>query len=322
MPVRAYLYDADGTDSEVRLNEQVVANLNDKHLLWIDVTGGEKTEWKQVTALFGLHPEAVSNALSPAHQPRVDNYGDHYHVNVNALKVVEKRLGTTELDFIVGKNFVITTHREPVAFLEKFEEQVKDDSQLGQLNAPLFLATLLDWHISDYFRAIEALETEIDRLDERALTAHFDERMLSELVSVRRRVAHIRRALTPHREVTAALARPDFQTTTTEKSGDHLRSLNARLERAIDAVENARELLIGSFEIYMAQTTLRTNHIIKVLTLTSVVFFVAGVTASLMSMNFKIALYDTGAKGFAGVLAFILLTSAAVVAAARWRRWI
>jgi Mg2+ and Co2+ transporter CorA len=42
-------------------------------------------------------------------------------------------------------------------------------------------------------------------------------------------------------------------------------------------VENARELLIGSFDIFTTQMTMRTNEAMKVLTLVSFVWFPASV---------------------------------------------
>ena len=203
------------------------------------------------------------------------------------------------LDFIVGTNYVITIHPQEVEFLNRFDDQVKDDQpvrspQLGQD----FLRRFSDWHINAYFQMLERIELKVDRIDERALRARSKEDPLVEMVTIRRRISQVRRALTPHREVFASLARPDFQLLSKSGLATHFRDLNERLERAIDAVENARDLLIGSFDIYMSHTAQRTNHVIKVLTLASVIFFIAGVTASVMSMNFKVPFYNTGRTRF------------------------
>ncbi|MGL1451724.1 CorA family divalent cation transporter, partial [Vibrio parahaemolyticus] len=73
-----------------------------------------------------------------------------------------------------------------------------------------FLAALLDWHITGYFRVLERLEEDIDRLDDRAIHPREEHDFLAQLNMLRKRVALIRKVLTPHREIYAALVRPDL----------------------------------------------------------------------------------------------------------------
>jgi magnesium transporter len=91
-------------------------------------------------------------------------------------------------------------------------------------------------------------------LDDRALRWADRVDLLNDLVRLRHRIGRIRRTLAPQREVFAALARPSFEILAASDSAAHLRTLQDRLERAIGAVENARELLLGSFDLYMTQT--------------------------------------------------------------------
>ncbi len=50
-------------------------------------------------------------------------------------------------------------------------------------------------------------------------------------------------------------------------------------------MKNGRELLLGSFDVYMTRTTQRTNEIVKTLTIVSIVLLPAGVIAGVMGMN-------------------------------------
>lgn len=52
------------------------------------------------------------------------------------------------------------------------------------------------------------------------------------------------------------------------------------MERATEAVANAREMLIGTFEVHMINTAQRTNDIMRVLTLVSVMLLPSGVLAA------------------------------------------
>jgi magnesium/cobalt transport protein CorA len=322
MPVRAYLYDADGTDREVTLDASLAADLSDRHLLWVDISAYEESELRQVAALFDLRPESVHHLMNPVRRPRVDNYGLYLQLNVAALHEDSQRYTLREIDFVVGPNYVITVHQEPISFLESFDRRVKADSQLGKLEAAAFLAALLDWHLTGYFRAAEQFEAEVDTLVTLVLRDRFDEDLLSQLATLQRRVGQVRHGLTPHREVYAALARPDLLALTSPAAALPLQGLNDRLERAIEAVENAREAVIGAFDIFTTQMAQRTNRVLQVLTVVTVALLPATVVTGLMGMSLKAHVYQTGDRGFWSVCGLILLVAAAVLLLARRRRWL
>src|SRR4029077_20937615 len=117
-----------------------------------------------------------------------------------------------------------------------------------------------------------------------------DEPFLDAVVEVRRRIARLRRALAPNREALLPLSRPDFELH--EELGVIWPGVGQRLERAIDGVENARELLVGSFDLYLGRASQRTNEVMKVLTLVSSIALPAVVLAGVMGMNFKPSFFD------------------------------
>ena len=322
MQLRAYLYDGEAEDGEVELNDALVGGLNDHQLLWVDVQGMERGDLARLARLFDWHNDTLYNLLQPRRAPRIEYFSSYAQASVDAIHEEEKAYRVSTLHFIIGKNYVLTAHEQEITLLKSFAARIRDDSDLGHLDSPELFASLLDWHLTDYFRVVDRLEMEVDRMDEQALRSRADDALLADMVAMRRRIARVRRALTPHREVFSALARPEFMQIASVESAPHFRDLNDRLERAIDAVENARELLIGSFDIYMTQTTRKTNEVVKTLTLFSVPFFVASVVTGLMGMNFKVGIYDAGLTGFLGVLLFIAITSGAMLAVARWKRWI
>ena len=322
MPVRAYLYDATAVDREVTLTAEVAAGLHDQQLLWVDLMDFDEAELRATAAMLGLKRDSVYNLLQPDRRPRLDNYGDYFQLNIDAIEEEDSKYRLVELNFVVGRNFVLTVHKTPVHFLESFDTRVKGDTQLGELNAPAFLAALLDWHITSFFRIIEHLEVRVDRLDTLAMRPHHGRDVLTELAKLRQRVAFIRRTLTPHREVYAALARPDFQAIAGSDSAAHYGLLNDRLERAVEAVENARDLLVGSFDMFTTQTALRTNEAMKTLTLVSVALLPASVVIGIASFLIKGPVYSVGNLGFWLMIASIVLIGITTVAVARWRRWI
>jgi magnesium transporter len=240
-------------------------------------------------------------------------------VTVQSLEVDGQRIATRELDLVARPNLVMSVHGGPVEALDRFAEHFHGDTLLGRLDAGSFLAALVDSVATTWFDRIEEVERATDHLDETAMRGPGATGFLEEVLKLRRRIAVIRRTIAPHREAFAPLARPDFELD--ERLGRPWPGLVDRLERAIDAAENARELLVGSFDLYLGRAAQRTNEVMKALTVVSSVLLPSVVLAGIMGMNFKLPFFEDPAN-FWLVIGAMLALAAAILIAARARRWI
>lgn len=326
MSLRAFLYDADGTDRPVDLHDQVLHSLNDRQLLWIDVTGQDRSEIELIGATVHLHRESIKTLLNPIGRPRLDIFGDYFQVNVVAIEPNqeghEPSFRQLPLDFFAGPNYLVTVHADELQFLHDFDDRVRADSGLGALDSASFLAALLDWHINSYFRVLETFEEAVDDLDEEVLLHPNDREFLKDLVELRRRVGALRRLLAPHREVFSGLARPDFHGLAGSDAAPQFRSLEDRFERAMDAAENARDQVIGSFDLYMTGTARKTNETVQVLTIVTVSLGIIGAVAGVMGTNFTVEFFKAGVRGFWLMIVGMLLLIALVLVTARRQKWI
>ena len=299
------------------LTQRSVARLTARQLILVDVHDPDEEEAPcSVAEILGFERQSLRNLLNPIGRPRLDVLGEYFEVNVFAIDEDDQPL---ELDFFAGPNWVATVHREAVPFLDEFRDRLGPDTEIGRLTAPSFLAAMLDWHVGTYFGAVDDLERGVDVLDERALKQSSDD-VLRDMMLMRRRISAIRRTLTPHREVYAALARPDFEVLASSESAAYFRALVDRMERAIGAVENARELLIGSFDIFMTRTGQRTNDVMRILTIISVILLPAAVIAGVMGMNFQVGLFETP-ELFWVVIGSMVVIAAVVLFVAHRKRW-
>ena len=249
-------------------------------------------------------------------------YRNAVHLTVEAIEAPDDANDSVvvrELDLFARRLVVVTVHEGPVAALKEFTDQLRGDTLIGKLDSGSFLAALVDTMLTTYFEPVEAIERDIDELDEIALRGPTDDDFLVEVLRLRRRVGLLRRTIAPHREALAPLARTDLALD--EVLGHPQPQLAERLERVIDAVENARELLVGSFDIYLGRAAQRTNEVMKVLTVLSAVLLPSVVLAGVMGMNFKVEFFDQ-ASNFWLVIGAMAAMAIAILAVARARHWI
>ena len=169
----------------------------------------------------------------------------------------------------------------------------------------------------------ETIETELEELDAKVLSGTPNEVSgdLARLVELRRSIGTLRRALAPHREVVVALSHAELDALSTEDSAKRFTALERRVTQALSAARETKESTFGSFELLAARIGQRTNEIVKVFTLVTVILLPATVLAGIMGMNFKVGLFNL-AWMFWAVIAAMVGIAVLVLTLARSRRWI
>jgi len=332
MSVISYLYDAKGRDQKVKLTAQALKQIGKERLLWIDVDTRDPGELKKVAKCIGLSEDSVAVLVEPD-GARLRNYGNYIQLAVEtAPAIVDMEAFAREggsptkphmrLDFIISEEWLLTVHDGEIEFIRAFRAEERADTTIGSLTTHDFAAALLDLHLEAYFQEIARIEGLIDKLDEQALTRPSSKTLLGRMVSLRRRVSRLRTLLSAQRPVFYGLSRTDLQTVAEAGASPHFQILAGRFERAIDEVEHARDLVVGSFELFSSRTGQQTNELVKVLTfLTAVIGFCAAV-AGVFGMNFETGFFKSGDFGFYFTIAMlfgIIIVSAII---ARWRNWI
>jgi magnesium transporter len=288
----------------------------------VDVDTRSSELFDEVASILKIPERTAARILEDIGRAGVIRYRGAIHLTVEALEAVEDddQVVRRELDLLARRNLVLTVHDGPIAALARFQDELHgDDSLLGELDAGTFLGALVDTVITTYFGRIEDIERDIDRLDEVALRGPDSEVFLIEVLRLRRRVAVLRRTVAPHREAFAPLARSEVALD--EVLGHSLPALLERLERVIDSIENARELLVGSFDIYLGGAAHRSNEVMKVLTILSAILLPGVALAGIMGMNFKLRFFDNPSN-FWVVLGAMILFAVGILGFARVRHWL
>jgi Mg2+ and Co2+ transporter CorA len=327
--IKAFFYDAEGEDREISL-EKKLPQLGEQQLLWVDVIGRDGEELERVGGLFELTSRSVAELRSSRRTVSLNNYGDYFQFDVQSIAHQEESKGTapkiprsTRLDFIIGRQWLLTVHENEVAFLTEFREQDRGETLIGNLSSPSLAASLLDWHLTSYLAAIEKLEAFVDALDVRMLAGKsVRDDLLGQLVSGRRYVSSLRRNLAPQRSVFYGLSRPDFSLVATSNAAEHFKSLERRFERALDTVEHGRELTQGSFDLFSTRVAETTNVLIRRLTFLSLMLGAIGAVAGIFGMNFETPYTATGVRGFWFVLGCLGIVVAISAGVSRYRKWI
>ena len=319
--ISAFLYDADGEDREVTLDTALVERLADADLLWVDVDSAQAGATDRLTSVMPLEGRHLASDV--ARKPFIDDYGDTFVLGVLTLASdsVEVEPGTGMLICVVGHSWLVTVHHGEIASLQGFADHLHGDSVQGRLDAPSFLARVLEWVINAYLDHLDGLQQAVDDLEVSILRGGAGNDPVGQLVELRHDISRLRRRLSPHRQVFATLAHPSFDVISSSSASRDFGILVDRLEMAVQAVDSTREMIVGAFDVFMTQTAQRTNNIMRVLTIVSLTLLPATLIAGILGMNmlpkFLMHPWVAGAA-----LVLMLAVAGGLLLTMRLRRWL
>ncbi len=321
--IYSYLYNADGSDEEVKLKDVEIKKLTDKELLWVNILKRDEKLVRDVAARLALDAVPLKSILDVEERPKIDKFEDFCRIFVVSAEIKKnKKYARVPIDFLIGKNFIITIHDGDVDYFIEFHKREKGETQIGELNSETLLISLLDMHVLSYFRALEAIDDRVDKFDEKILKEEIATKdFLTEMVELRRDVSNLRRWLTPHRDVFYALSRPDFFSQGKSDAEENFQLLNQHFENVVDSIESSRDTVLSLFDLYATRSDQKLNLVMQRLTFITLIIGTLGVIAGILGMNFDLAFFKDQngfwlAVGLMGVLAIGLTV------AARLMRWL
>lgn len=319
-PLAGRLFDLNGDDKDIALDSVSLDNISDEQLLWIDLTGPRVRDLPRVAQQLGW-PAELAGMLSGT-SPQLRVFGTTFVVTVVAARNDgQLQFSGMVLTIVAGHNYVVSIHPDTIDFISELQQREAGNSDIGVLSAQSFVASLLDWHLGSYFDAVSDFEAADERLETGILAGNHRD-CLHSLRELRKTASRLRRMMAAHRGVFSAMARPDFLPSAGEQSNGHYLTLDEHYQRALDAVEATRDIVIGTFELFSNQTALRTNDVVRGLTFVTVLIGGLAVIAGVLGMNFEAPIFKTGMTGLLVAIGAMLVLSVAGVVVARWRDWI
>lgn len=313
------LFDANGIDrAGIALSDLNVERLESTQLLWVDCH--DMAAFDAVQARLGIPESLTKAARVDDDQPAVLNTTEHFWIRVFSLSIdTSAQIDNHKLDIVAGRNVVITIRRSKSSGTPELMPIPDCDTALGRLDAASFVAAILHRLLTTYFDAVAEIEDNVERIDQIILDPrHVD--CTDELRRLLRATAQVRKSLAQHRIVFSTLARPDFSPADEGDRRKHFAALDDKYERAMDVVEDSRDLVVDCFELFSSRTALDTNRTMRTLTFLTVLIGGLAVTAGVLGMNFQVEFFSSEIGFWITVAAMIVLSIAAWWLASR-KHW-
>ncbi len=240
-------------------------------------------------AEFDIDPVVAQELTSPSPKSKVERRGNLLYLVLHfpAARATHSR-PEQEIDFVVGKNFLITARYATIDPLHSFAKAFEVNSVLGRGGAEhgghLFIGMVRDiYHslLSECDRIRERLEEVEDKI-----FAGREREMVSEISITGRMIHDFRRTLDPHKLMLESLE-PHGERIFGPGFSYHVRALLGEYEHARHTFLHLREWLQELRETNNSLLSTKQNDIMKNLTIMAFMTFPLALLVSLLSINAK-----------------------------------
>jgi magnesium transporter len=259
-------------------------------LIWVDLESPNPEEIRAVMAEFHIETLTGEELLLPSSKPRAE-FHEHYAylvLHFPALRHTHKHR-EQEVDFVIGRDFIVTTHYEVIDPLHKFSKVFEVNSVLETSNIGSHAGFIFFAMLKRMYKAIEH-ELEFVRRDLAMIEEHVfagDEvSMVAAISRAARDLLSLRQTIEPHREALHTLESEGvvfFGANFTS----YLRALTNEYYKVHNHIMRLTDTLHELRETNNSLLSTKQNETMKVFTIMAFVTFPLMLVAALFSMDTK-----------------------------------
>ena len=254
--------------------------------VWVALRDAESSELAQMQEEFGLHELAVEDARVGGQRPKIEEYGDSLFAVMHALEMRDGELCVGEVDVFVGKNYVLSTrNRSQQGFLGVRARCEREPDHLKQGSA-FVLYALMDAVVDRYFPVMDALESELEIIEEQIFTKGLQRDNIQKLYQLKRKVVTLKHAVAPLLEAVGKLDGGRVPPIVVNTK-DYFRDVHDHLYRINTSVDSIRDTIGTAIQVNLSMVAIDEGEVNKRLAAWAAIFGVATAFVGVWGMNFE-----------------------------------
>lgn len=294
-----------------------LAKLKNKKI-WMDITDITKEEADFIKKSFNLHPVTIEDITRYNTRIKVEEFQNYLFCVFYGIQNT-KSIELVEMDFVLGNNFIISTHKKEIQSFNELKKNKEKLTTLFEKGTDYIFYKLLDYEIDNYFPILESIDDQLEDIEEEVTKKPRPE-ILSKILKLKRSLVFIKKTVFPQREKISFLAKNQYKFIQ-DKAIPYFRDIYDHSIRVSDSVDNYREALSNTFEVYMSAVSNSMNEVMKVLSVIATIALPLTVISSIYGTNFAILPGSKFVYGFWVMIFVMVLMSASMIYFFRRRGW-
>lgn len=257
-------------------------------LIWLDSAEENKDEERRIfREEFDLNDLAIDDCQRERHPPKLEWFDDYFFLLLKGFTAETRSIdySIVHISFFVGQRFIVTRHALPSPSINRIWDMVEAGRE-SMANGPVHICYRIVRTIIDrYTPIIMNLEERLDDLEEEMYDNPSD-KLLAELSNYNSRLKKLRRIFGYQATVMGNLKDSEAEFVV-EENMHEFNDLHEQMERLSSLTALMQELARDLMDGYITLSSHRLNRIMKVLTITAVIFLPLTLLAGIYGMNFE-----------------------------------
>ncbi|MFH0772230.1 MAG: magnesium/cobalt transporter CorA [Candidatus Omnitrophota bacterium] len=307
---------------DIPISEFRGALAREDSLLWVDMHNLEDDDIEVLMDIFGLHPLTIEDCIMVNARPKIEDFPNYLFLITQGVRFNNEKdkIDSYEVDFCLGKNYLITVHTEPVDAITLNLERVDKGSPVICRGGDFLLYSILESLSDSYYPVVDAFDKRVDEM-EAELFEDPTTKTFNQIYKLKNDTMFLRRAIGPQADIFSMLTKGNFSFIK-PLNYVYFRNIFDHLLRINDIVGTSRDIVTGALEAYVSIVSNRLNEVMKVMTLLATILMPFVIIPGIYGMNVKFLPFAHNESGIWFILLFTAALTGGMVYYLKKRRWL
>jgi magnesium transporter len=267
----------------------MINTYTNKNVSWIDVESPTKTDVQEIMDKYHVDPLVAQAILTPSIKPKIEVYDSfvYFILNFPIYKRGRTDQVPQEVDFILGKKFIVTARYDVVDPLHKFARAFEVNTILDKGNMGEHAGFVLFYMLKKLY---ESLRNELDTLEDYIKAAESkifqgqEKEMVFSLSKISRALLDFKQGIAHHREILNSLDKPLLALFGPEFK-EYSDALKDEYDEIEDLLQNRMDLLSELRSTNDSLLSTKQNETIRIFTVLAFLTFPPTVVVDILTLN-------------------------------------
>ncbi len=295
---------------------------------WVDVENPTPADIQQLKQSYGIHSLVAEELLVPTYRSKADLYDNLIYLVLHFPTLTHHHSSNKptshEIDIILGKQFLITTHYEELDPLLEFSkifevESMVDRGNLGQHAGYVFFYLMRRLY-SSLLAELDFCSDQLFDVEDSIFQGQ-ESKMVRIISDVNRHLLDFKQAIKVHGPLLESTSGP-MQQLFGHNFKHYLDNIIGEYKRVYSVLESHRETLQELKSTNDSLLSTKTNEIMKVLTIMAFLTLPATLIAGVFGMNTVGTPIIGSSQDFWVVVGIMLLSILGLLSYFKYKKWI
>jgi magnesium transporter len=254
--------------------------------VWVAMKDATDAELEEMREEFDLHELAVEDARHGHQRPKIEEYGNSLFVVLNTLEVAGDEFRIGEIDIFVGRNYVLSVRQRTEQTLLGVRARAEGEPELLRHGAGYVLYALMDAVVDRYFPVLEAVELELETIEDQLFSGSSPRGNIETLYYVKQKLTTLKHVTGPLLEYTGKLYGGRVPQACAGL-GEYFRDIHDHVIRLNQSIDTARDTVATAIQVNLAMITIGESEVTKRLAAYGALVAVPTMIAGIYGMNFR-----------------------------------